>query len=89
MNWGKGIEEVQVQGETIHVKKGIFGWSIFHPIMIQGKINYKNLILGGSWGNFLFSVGIVLVILLATYEYSNTLKILQECLARPINILLP
>lgn len=89
MNWGKGIEEVQVSGEKLYLKKGIFGWSVVHPIMTDGKVNYKNLIIGGSWATFFFYVVIMIVTLLAVNEYSTTTKMLQECLASPIKLLLP
>jgi len=75
------IKEIDVEGERIHLKKSkLFGWGIVRPIKIDGKINWKNLIAGGSWIKLAFLALIMIFILLAINEYASTVKIAQECL---------
>ena len=73
--WRKGIKEIEIDGETISVKKGKFGWSVIHPIKDKdGKIIWKNLIAGGNWFN-LIKIGLVIVVIIGKlYEYSSNLK---------------
>ena len=76
----KEIKEVNIDGEVVYLKKSFLGWSAVKPIKINGKINWKNLIAGGSWWNLLIIGFIVVVVLGSVFEYSTTLKVANECL---------
>ena len=87
---GKKIEKIEVNGEVVYFKKGIDGWNIVNPIKNEdGSWNLKNLLIGGSWFKFGILVAIVILILLATQEYSNAVRMANECLANNPTIILP
>ena len=48
MDFNKGIKEIEIEGEKIFLKKSFLGYGVVHPIKIDGKINWKNLLAGGS-----------------------------------------
>jgi len=75
------IKEIDLEGERVFIKKSrIFGWGVVHPIKVDGKISWKNLISGGSWFK-LISIGVLsLLILLAILEYNSIVEIANECL---------
>jgi hypothetical protein len=74
-------EEVIINNEKVYLKKDRLGWHEVHPIKnIDGTINWKNLISGGSWVKLGIVVFIVLIILGCVYEYSTALKITNDCL---------
>ena len=64
----KNIEPIDLgNNETIHMKKGMFGYRVVHPHKNpDGTINWINLLVGG-WGNFLTLIFIMLVILSFLY----------------------
>lgn len=74
------IKEVIIENEKIYLKKNRFGWKVVHPIKIDGKINWKNLISGGNWWNLLIILIIILIILGCVNEYSNAVRTANECL---------
>ncbi len=75
--------------EKIYFKKGFFGYKIVYPIKINGKINWKNLIAGGSWIKLILLIAVVLLILGCVWEYSNAVNIANECLSKNPMIILP
>jgi hypothetical protein len=78
------MEELIFNGERIFLKKGKKGYRIIKPYKIDGKINWKNLIAGGDWLNLLWIAIGVTLILGCIWEYSNAVKIANECLAKSI-----
>ena len=74
------IEEVKVNGKRIFIKGGALGYSVVHPIKVDGKINWKNLIAGGSWIKLGILVLIVLIILGFINEHVSMLRMLNTCL---------
>ena len=86
----EGIKELEIEGERVFVKKSkIFGWGFVKPYKIDGKINWKNLLIGGSWLN-LIKVGIFLAILAGCiHEYSTAVKVANECLNNSVTFILP
>ena len=85
----KDIKEIEINNETIYLKKGFFGWRVIYPYKVNGKINWKNLIAGGNWWNLVIIGVIVLIILGAVYEYSNAVKIANQCLLNQRFIITP
>ena len=75
------IKEVEIEGNKIYLKKDFFGWRTVNPIKnSDGSINWKNLLFGGSWIKAISILFIVAIILLCLYDYSNAIKIGNECL---------
>ena len=75
------IKEMIVDGKVIYLKKSFTGYRIVYPIKIDGKINLKHLIAGGSWFNLIKLAGIIAIILVFTSEYASVVKVAQECLS--------
>jgi len=78
------IREFQINGDSVYLKKSkIFGWNVVHPIKIKNKINWKNLLVGGSWIKFLIYLFGILFLLGAVKEYSQAVKIANACINNP------
>ncbi len=85
----KNVKRVELDNELVYFKKSILGWNIVYPIKINGKINWKNLIAGGSWIKLIIVGVVVLVILGSVWEYSNAVNVANECLTRNPIIKIP
>lgn len=79
------IKEIVIDNEKLYLSKGKLGWSVVHPIKIDGKINWKNLVAGGSWWKLGGIIFIVLIILGCIYEYSQAVEIANNCINNTIN----
>ena len=78
-------KEVFIDGEVIYLKKDFLGWHTTNPIKIDGKINWKNLIAGGSWIKLFLVVIFVLIMIMAIFEYVNSLRFCADFIANQIN----
>lgn len=77
------MEKIIIEGEEIYLEKSKwFGWGVIKPYKIDGKINWNNLLIGGSWIKFLITVSAVIIILGCISEYSTALRIANECLSK-------
>jgi len=84
------MKTIEVEGETIYLKKSFFGWGVINPINIKpiienGKINWKNinwknLIAGGHWGKLILVLAFCGILIGAMLEFSNAVQIANECL---------
>lgn len=75
------IKEIEIEGEKVYLKKNkILGWAIVHPIKENGKINWKNLISGGSWFKLVLVIIFVLIILGCLNEYRTAVNLANECI---------
>lgn len=72
--------KIEINGEVVYLRKTFLGWGIIHPIKINNKINWKNLLIGGSWIKLGILIIFLLIILGCLSEYSNAIKIANECL---------
>ena len=80
-NLERGIKEIEIDDDRIFLKKNNYiGWNIVNPYKIDGKINWKNLLIGGSWIKFIALLILIGLFMLAIGEYANTFRIAQECL---------
>ncbi len=77
----KNVKRVELDNELVYFKKGLLGWHIVYPTKIDGKINWKNLIAGGSWGRLIVVGILVLLILGCIGEYANAVNVANECLS--------
>lgn len=46
----------------------------------EGKVNWFNALTGGSWLKIGILIGVIILILLFLYDWSNAIKIGNECL---------
>lgn len=84
------IKELIINDERVFIKKSkIFGWGIVKPYRIDGKINWKNLLIGGSWINFIRLVLIILLVAGCIYEYTSAVNVANECLNRSLQVIIP
>lgn len=75
------MKSIEINGETIYLRKSkFFGWKVVKPIKENGKINWKNFLIGGSWINLGITIFVILLILGVVSEYSMAIKLLNECL---------
>jgi len=68
--------------DKVYLKKGFTGWQVVFPIKNEdGSVNWKNLLTGGSWWNWVIIGVIVAVTLGVLYEYSSNLELCEDLLA--------
>ena len=81
------VREINIDKDRVFISKSnFFGYRVVHPIKIDGKIVWKNLLSGGNWKNLIFIMIIVLIILGVIKEYSTAVEIANECLANKFKI---
>jgi len=78
-------KEVFIDGEVIYLKNDFLGWHVTHPVKIDGKIDFKNLIAGGSWLKLILVIAFVVIMIMAIVEYTNSLRFCSELIANQIN----
>ena len=76
----KEIKEIEVEGKKVYLVKRGDNFKVVYPIKIDGKINWKNLIAGGSWWNLLLVALILFLLFGLANEYLSNLKIASACL---------
>lgn len=74
------IEASQLpENEKVYMRKGFDGWRVVYPWKDEnGKMNWKNIILGGNWGVLVKTVLIVLFVFLFFYVYTHDTKECRE-----------
>ena len=84
MDFRRGIETITLQnGKTLDVRKGILGYSVVYPYKnIDGSWNWFNVFTGGSYRKLALSIFLVIIILLFLFNYSEALRIANECISR-------
>jgi hypothetical protein len=81
-------EDSIIQDKVKLTYSSLFGWKVVYPYRNEdGTINWKNLISGGSWYKLGIVIFIVLIILGCISEYSNSVKIANDCLSKGMYIL--
>lgn len=75
------IREVEVDGETIKVRKSKLGWKVVYPVWNDdGSFNWKHAITGKTWWNLTLIIGIVIIFVLAIYEYSMNMQVCEKAI---------
>jgi len=75
------IKELMLEGDRVFIKKSKYiNWRVVYPYKINGKINWKNFLAGGSWFNLLWIAIVVGIILGCISEYVTMGKIANECM---------
>jgi len=76
----KKIDEVTINGERIFLRKSFLGYSVVHPIKIDGKFNWKNFLAGGSWIKLIITLTLCFFLVMAIIEYSTAVRVANQCL---------
>lgn len=81
----KKIKEVNLNGKRIFLRKGLFKgeYKVVYPNKIDGKINWKNLLIGGSYSNLITIILIVLMISAISYSYYHDQKEFRDLVSDP------
>jgi len=75
------VERVYIKDEEIYLNKSKwFGWGVIMPYKINGRLNWKNLLIGGSWIKLGIVVLSVIIIVGCINEYVTAARIANECL---------
>ena len=72
------MERIKLQREELFLKKSKFGWRVVYPPKIDGKLNWKNLLVGGSYLNILKVLLIVGLLLFAVWSYSRDIETARQ-----------
>jgi len=76
-----GIYRIALNGAEVTLKKDFMGFRVVYPIRnVDGSINWKNLLLGGSWYRLAITIFLLFVIFGFFQEYVNHLNLLTKCL---------
>jgi len=71
------MEKIIVNGETVNLKKGMFGYRVIHPAKnSDGTRNWINILVGG-WGNFIQLLFILFVLLSLFY---GVIEMNRDCI---------
>ena len=74
--------EVAGKKEVFAIRRSFDGWRVVYPMKNQdGSLNWKNIILGGGWGNALRWLMILALILLFFYVYGHDTSVCRETLS--------
>jgi hypothetical protein len=74
------MEEVTINNDRVFLKGSNGNYRVVYPIKVDGKINWKNLLTGGSWWNLLTVAVILFILFGAINEYISNLKLTSACL---------
>ena len=77
------IKKIEIEGETIFLKKGIFkDYHVIYPIKdSEGNFNWFNFITGGSYWN-LFKIALTVgIIVFLAYAYKHDISMCEELIS--------
>jgi len=73
------MERIKINNEEVVLKKDFSGWRVIYPIKNpDGKINWKNFLIGGSWFNLIKVMLVVGLILFIAYSYKHDIEIAKK-----------
>lgn len=82
--------------DSTYLKKSKLGYSLIYPAkkdlmqpLKRGNINWKNLLMGGSWINFITIFIIVFLLLFITWGYKHDMKECMRIIENPYSICYP
>ncbi len=79
----KKIKEIELDGERVFLRKRLTGYKEVHPIRIDGKFNWKNFLIGGSWMNVLKLIILIILISLIALSYYHDQAEFRELQENP------
>lgn len=75
------VKDIVIEGERIFLRKSsLFGWGVVYPYIVDNKINWKNLLIGGNWVRFFIMLIFVFLLIVAIFEYNTAVHIANNCL---------
>ncbi len=74
----KKLNEVNVEGEKVFLRKDFIGWHTVFPSKVDGKIVWKNFIAGGSWWKLIALIVFILIMIGAINEYTTAVSIAND-----------
>lgn len=78
----RNIEKINLNDETIHLKKSYDGWRVVYPLKNEdGSYNWFNIITGGSYWKLFTVLLIVAIILGVIWEYHTNLSYCAKVLS--------
>jgi len=71
--------EFEIDKDT-HIGKGLFNeWKLIFPIKYpDGKINWKNFLIGGRWSNLITLIIILFLLFFLSWSYAHDVKVYKE-----------
>jgi len=73
------MERIKLNNEEVVLKKDFSGWRVIYPIKNpDGSINWKNLLIGGSWFNLIKVILIVGIIVFIIYSYKHDIQATKD-----------
>jgi len=73
------MERLKINNEEVVLKKDFSGWRVVYPIKNpDGSINWKNLLIGGSWFNLIKVILVVGLILFIIYSYKYDIQATKD-----------
>jgi hypothetical protein len=72
------MEEVTINNDRVFLKGKNGVYRVVYPIKIDNKINWKNLLVGGSYFNLVKVALIGAAILFAAWSYSHDIQAVKE-----------
>lgn len=80
------MEDIKIE-ENVIVRKGKLGYRIVYPYKTNGKLNWFNILAGGSYWNLIKTTFIVMAVLFMVNSYNHDVSmyknITAECLTKP------
>ena len=77
---GDFVDTIYIDTGVNVVRDKLFGYRIVHPIKNKdGTLNWKNLLIGGSWGNLLMVVALVALMVYLVWQYNQDISQAVEC----------
>ncbi len=78
------MEEIEKIREGLYIKKSLGEYTVVYPIRNEDKsINWRNLLIGGSWKSFIETLIIFFLILFSGYSYMHDTKECFKVLKNP------
>ena len=73
------VVKIWINNKLVYLKKDGNSYRTIKPVFLDGKINWFNLITGGSWKSLIITTAITLIVLGVLYEYSHNIQVLLDC----------
>ncbi len=80
------VVKVWINDTLIRLKKDGKTYRVVHPIIEDGKVNWFNLLTGGSWKSLIITIVITLVVIGILNEYASNIQTLLDCFSNPMQL---
>ena len=66
------------ENEKIYLRKTFDQWQVVYPYTTENKLNWKNILYGGSWWKLIKWILILGIIILALWAYGRDTEICRQ-----------